>query len=83
VVGFLNVGRLSQGPAVRLTDRRHPLRLVSRLGGSLTVGSGEDGVGVLGPDERFAALVPAGDEPADRVGEVADRVEGRGGRPDG
>ena len=28
MVGFRVSGRLPQGPAVRLTDRRHPLRLV-------------------------------------------------------
>jgi len=27
VVSFLKAGRLAQGPAVRLTDRRHPPRL--------------------------------------------------------
>ena len=27
MVGFRHSGRLAQGPAVRLADRRHPLRL--------------------------------------------------------
>ncbi len=36
---------------------------------------GDDRVGVLGPDERFAAFVPAVDEAADGVDEFADGVE--------
>jgi hypothetical protein len=41
----------------------------------------EDVVGGLGPGERLAAVVPAVDEPADRGGQLADRVEGAA--PDG
>jgi hypothetical protein len=33
----------------------------------LTVGFGDDGVGVLGPDEWLAAFVPAVDELFDRL----------------
>jgi sugar phosphate isomerase/epimerase len=49
--------------------------LVSRVGSSFTLRLGQDGVGVLGPDERFAALIPAGDEAADGIDELADGVE--------
>jgi hypothetical protein len=48
---------------------------VSRVGSSFTLRFGEDGVGVLGPDEWFAALVPAIDEAADGVDEFVDGVE--------
>jgi hypothetical protein len=41
--------------------------LVSRVGSSFTLRLGEDGIGVLGPDAWFAALVPAVDEAADGV----------------
>ena len=45
------------------------------------LGFGEDGLGVFGPDEGFAAVVPAVDEAADCVFEVAGRIEGAA--PDG
>ena len=37
---------------------------------------GDDGVGVFSPDKRFAALVPAVDEPGDGFDQLADRAEG-------
>src|SRR5690242_15909931 len=49
--------------------------LVSRVRNSFTLRFGQDGVGVFGPEERFAALVPAVDERADGLDEVADGVE--------
>src|SRR5688572_26398078 len=55
--------------------RRQMPILVSRVGSSFTFRLGQDGVGVLGPDERFAALVPAVDEAADGIYEFADGVE--------
>jgi hypothetical protein len=41
----------------------------------LTIRLCQDGVGVLGPDERFAAFVPAVDEAADGLDELANGVE--------
>ena len=51
------------------------MHLVSRVGNWLTVRFRDDGVGVLGPGERFAALIPAVDEAADGIDEFADGVE--------
>jgi len=48
---------------------------VSRVGSSFALCFGQDGVDVLGPDERFAALIPAVDEAADGIDELADGVE--------
>ena len=42
----------------------------------MTVRFGDDRVGVFGPDERVAAVVPAVDECGDRLDEVVDGVEG-------
>src|SRR5829696_656350 len=50
--------------------------LVSRAGSWFTVRSCDDRVGVFGPDERVAALVPAVDECGDRLDQVVDGVEG-------
>ena len=50
--------------------------LVSRAGSRFTVRFGDDRVGVFGPDERVAAVVPAVDECGDRLDEVVDGVEG-------
>src|SRR6476659_9049094 len=49
--------------------------LVLRVGSSFTLRLGQDGIGVLGPEKRFAALVPAVDEAADGIDELADGVE--------
>jgi hypothetical protein len=49
--------------------------LVSRVGSSFTLRLRQDGIGVLGPDERFAALVPSVDEAADGIDEFTDGVE--------
>jgi hypothetical protein len=53
---------------------------MSCAGTGFTVGIRDDGVGVIGPDERFAAFVAAVDERGDGVGQVADRTEARSRR---
>jgi len=52
-----------------------PATLVLRVRSLLTLGFGEDGVRVFGPDERCAPFVPAVDEGSDGSLEVADGVE--------
>src|SRR3954469_20699941 len=46
-----------------------PSPRVAWCGSRVTLPFGQGGIGVLGPDERFAALVPAVDEAADGLDE--------------
>src|SRR3954453_12191704 len=66
VVGSGSARRpVRRAPPARRTVTALPMHLVARCPGTFTFDPGEDLVGCFGPDERVAAVVPAGDEGPD------------------
>ncbi len=66
-IGYARVSTIGQDEALQLVGRGRSL---------LPVGSGEDLVGGLGPDERVGAVVLAIDERADGLVELGNGSEG-------